>query len=115
MRKHPALSRLRAVPGQKVLDLGCGPGDGASWLRRKDVDAIGLDYSDGMLQKARKDSLLLGRLTRGTISLLKEEVQLDGVIASALQVARPLEAQTSHDIGDPLRLRKTPGSRSTAG
>lgn len=60
-----ALERLRAVPGQKVLDLGCGPGDGASWLRKRGIDAVGLDYSDGMLEKARKDSFLGGRLTRG--------------------------------------------------
>jgi len=60
-----ALERLRAVPGQRVLDLGCGPGDGAAWLRRRGIDAIGLDYSDGMLEKARRDAQLSGRLTRG--------------------------------------------------
>ncbi len=60
-----ALERLRAVNGQKVLDLGCGPGDGAAWLRHRGIDAVGLDYSDGMLEKARRDSLLGGRLTRG--------------------------------------------------
>ncbi len=60
-----ALERLRAVKGQKVLDLGCGPADGASWLRQKGIDAIGLDYSFGMLEKARRDRALAGRLTRG--------------------------------------------------
>ncbi len=60
-----ALERLRAVPGQRVLDLGCGPGDGAAWLRRRGVDAIGLDYSQGMIDKARREALLSGKLTRG--------------------------------------------------
>lgn len=60
-----ALERLRVVPGQRVLDLGCGPGDGASRLNALGATAIGLDYSDGMLETARKDSNNAGRLTRG--------------------------------------------------
>lgn len=60
-----ALERLRAVPGQKVLDLGCGPADGAQRLREQGIDAIGLDYSNGMLEKASQVPELAGRLTRG--------------------------------------------------
>ena len=60
-----ALERLRVVPGQKVLDLGCGPGDGAAWLAKKDVVSYGLDYSQGMLETARKEASIAGRLTRG--------------------------------------------------
>lgn len=60
-----ALERLRVVPGQLVLDLGCGPGDGASWLAKKSVVSVGLDYSQGMLETARKEPLLTGRLARG--------------------------------------------------
>jgi ubiquinone/menaquinone biosynthesis C-methylase UbiE len=60
-----ALDRLRVVEGQRVLDLGCGPGDGASLLNAKGAVAIGLDYSQGMLEDARKDSRNAGRLCRG--------------------------------------------------
>lgn len=42
------------------------------------------------LSRLVDDLLDLGRLTRGTMSLLKEEVALDGIIATALQGARPL-------------------------
>ncbi len=42
------------------------------------------------LSRLVDDLLDLGRLTRGTMSLMKDQVQLDGVIAAALQVARPL-------------------------
>jgi signal transduction histidine kinase/CheY-like chemotaxis protein len=42
------------------------------------------------LSRLVDDLLDLGRLTRGTMSLLKDEVPLDGIIASALQTARPL-------------------------
>jgi signal transduction histidine kinase/CheY-like chemotaxis protein len=42
------------------------------------------------LSRLVDDLLDLGRLTRGTMSLLKDDVQLDSVIATALQLARPL-------------------------
>jgi ubiquinone/menaquinone biosynthesis C-methylase UbiE len=60
-----ALERLRVVPGQRVLDLGCGPGDGTAKLNAAGATAVGLDYSGGMLETARKDAHNLGRLTRG--------------------------------------------------
>ncbi len=60
-----ALDRLRIVPGQVVLDLGCGPGDGAAMLAARGANAIGLDYSQGMLETARKEPTLTGRLSRG--------------------------------------------------
>lgn len=60
-----ALDRLRVVPGQRILDLGCGPGDGAVVLAQREAVAIGLDYSQGMLDTARKEPKLAGRLTRG--------------------------------------------------
>ncbi len=63
--QRQALDRLRVVPGQRVLDLGCGPGDGALMLTERDAVAIGLDYSQGMLDTARKEPKLHGRLTRG--------------------------------------------------
>ncbi len=60
-----ALERLKIEPGQRVLDLGCGPGDGAARLAKKRAVAIGLDYSQGMLDTAKKEAGLRGRLTRG--------------------------------------------------
>jgi ubiquinone/menaquinone biosynthesis C-methylase UbiE len=60
-----ALERLRVVPGQRVLDLGCGPGDGAALLNGKGAVAIGLDYSQGMLEDAKKVPQNAGRLSRG--------------------------------------------------
>jgi len=63
--QRQALERLRVVPGQRVLDLGCGPGDGTSRLNGAGAIAIGLDYSDGMLETARRAPANAGRLARG--------------------------------------------------
>lgn len=60
-----AIERLKLVPGQHVLDLGCGPGDGATRIAEAGAFAIGLDYSQGMLETARHAVGLSGRLTRG--------------------------------------------------
>lgn len=63
--QRQALERLRVVPGQRVLDLGCGPADGVSWLLERGVQAQGLDYSQGMLSSAAREPALRGRLVRG--------------------------------------------------
>jgi len=60
-----ALERLKVRPGETVLDLGCGPGDGGQWLFEAGAVAVGLDYSQGMLEQAREVPGLSGRLTRG--------------------------------------------------
>lgn len=60
-----AIERLKAAPGERVLDLGCGPGDGGQRLAEGGAHAIGLDYSQGMLETARLVPALTGRLTRG--------------------------------------------------
>lgn len=60
-----AIERLKIAPDQLVLDLGCGPGDGAERLTGHGAVAVGLDYSQGMLETARGVPGLAGRLTRG--------------------------------------------------
>jgi ubiquinone/menaquinone biosynthesis C-methylase UbiE len=60
-----AIELARVQPGERVLDLGCGPGDGTTRLASLGAIAIGLDYSDGMLEKAKKERAIAGRLTRG--------------------------------------------------
>lgn len=40
-------------PGERVLDLGCGAGPVLLELRRRGIQAVGLDYSEDMLANAR--------------------------------------------------------------
>ncbi|MGV3623929.1 MAG: class I SAM-dependent methyltransferase [Archangium sp.] len=51
--------------GDHVLDLGCGPGDGSDIIASLGGVPVGLDYSEGMVAKARGTSSLRGRLLRG--------------------------------------------------
>lgn len=78
-----AIERLRVVPGQKVLDLGCGPADGTEKLARIGAFAFGLDYSEGMLEKARRQPSCRGRLLRGDAGALPfRDGTLDKVICT---------------------------------
>ncbi len=63
--QRKAIDRLGIRPGDRVLDLGCGPGDGAERITAAGGVAFGLDYSQGMLEAARGAPALSGRLLRG--------------------------------------------------
>jgi ubiquinone/menaquinone biosynthesis C-methylase UbiE len=41
-------------PGSRVLDVGCGPGRDVKYLTDHGYSVIGVDYSEGMLEEARK-------------------------------------------------------------
>lgn len=56
---------LGIARGDVVLDLGCGPGDGAEHIASLGGVPVGLDYSEGMVRKARGAPSLRGRLLRG--------------------------------------------------
>lgn len=45
---------LGPVRGQRLLEVGCGAGQGARWARAHGADAIGLDVSGGMLRHAAR-------------------------------------------------------------
>jgi ubiquinone/menaquinone biosynthesis C-methylase UbiE len=57
---------LAPLPGETVLDLGCGPGLGLAALDRRGVALIGLDVSPVMIRQARRhnrSAVGAGRLT----------------------------------------------------
>ena len=53
--EEPRVRRaLGVVRGKAVLDLGCGTGRHALWLARRGARVTALDFSEGMLAKARR-------------------------------------------------------------
>lgn len=44
---------VRSLPGNRVLDLGCGPGHYVRYFSQLGCRVTGLDYSDAMIQVAR--------------------------------------------------------------
>lgn len=48
------LDLLRAGPGTRVLELGCGAAAGSRWLVQEGASAVGVDLSHRMLQHSRR-------------------------------------------------------------
>jgi SAM-dependent methyltransferase len=47
------VDRLRIRPGERVIDIGCGPGALAIHLARAGADVTAIDHSDGMIGRLR--------------------------------------------------------------
>jgi len=59
-RTQPSLdlvSRIRIDSPKAIVDIGCGPGNSTQALRRRwpKSDILGMDYSEAMIAKARRD------------------------------------------------------------
>lgn len=48
-----AIERLSPSPGERILDLGGGPGRGSASLLARDCEVVLADYSSGMIDRAR--------------------------------------------------------------
>ena len=46
-------SFAEALPGPRVLDAGCGPGRDVEYFSTRDLDPVGVDAAEGMLDHAR--------------------------------------------------------------
>ena len=54
-RWDEVVARLPLMPGQRVLDLGCGVGQMAARLGRLGVEVVGIDRNEELLTTARVD------------------------------------------------------------
>lgn len=74
-----------------VCDMGCGPGHIARYLREADVDAFGLDLSEGMLAEARRLNPFMHFVHGDMTALPLERNALAGITAFYAVVNLPSE------------------------
>jgi glycine/sarcosine N-methyltransferase len=107
-REWPFLARvLGKAPSQRVLDLGCGPGEHARRLAAEGFEVVGVDASEAMLRQAQEEPVpenlhfVLGDLGRlGTL--------IEGVFGAAICLGNTLPHLRSRDdlAGMALGLRE---------
>jgi len=70
------------VPGNTILDLGCGPGLDIRAFDEARLHSVGLDISGRLLETARQQASLAGRVVLGDLrSLPFADASFDGVWA----------------------------------
>jgi SAM-dependent methyltransferase len=101
-REVAAIDRLferhKTAPIKSVLDLGCGTGRHAILLARRDLDVVGVDQSEAMLEHARKLAQANG--TGNSLTFIKGDVRnfdAGKVFDAALMMFNVLGYLTSND------------------
>lgn len=92
-------------PSARVLDLGCGPGQVASHLAERGLDAVGVDLTPAMLEVARRRSASVPLVNGDLLRLPFRTGGVDGAIAwfSLHNLPRPLLAQAVSEVRRSLR------------
>ncbi len=52
--REESFARLALAPGQRMLEIGCGPGTAVGLLRERGIEAVGVDASRNMEEHARR-------------------------------------------------------------
>src|SRR3989339_896136 len=84
-RKKFITDCVRAKPGEKVVEIGCGPAQLFPWL--SGVNYIGLDTNKGYIEAAQKKYGSRGLFLVGDTKILEDDQRLfnaDLVICSAI-------------------------------
>ncbi len=113
--REDAMDRLGLERGDAVLDVGCGPGVNFDRLRElvgPEGRVVGVDYSPGMVESARKrvadrgwENVAVVRADAASVGLDSES--FDGAIASLSMGVMPDARATAEHVHALLR----PGSR----
>lgn len=85
---------LGLTPGDRVLDVGCGPGRHAHALARRGINVVGVDISARFIELARRDAPANTRFERLDARNLPFDNEFDAVI-SLCQGAFGLQGETN--------------------
>jgi SAM-dependent methyltransferase len=75
------VEQLALAPGDRVLDVGCGPGRHAHALARRGIDVLGVDISQRFIDLARRDAPAGASFERLDARSLPFEGGFDAVIS----------------------------------
>lgn len=91
---QPLLNAVNAKKGNKILDIATGPGYVAADAAKRECNVIGLDFSDGMLNKAKQLNPDLEFIQGGAEFLPFENEEFDAVVMNfgILHLAEPQKA-----------------------
>lgn len=100
------LAHCPLAPGDRVLDVGCGTGAAVDYLRRQGLAAIGIDFSEVLLEK--------GSRTYGRTPLVRARAERlpmgDGAFSAVLcECVLSLCGDPLHVLGEMRRVLKTGG------
>lgn len=71
---------VQACKGKRVADLGCGTGDGAIFYAKHGCKVIGIDFSEKMLEIAKKRDATIQWINSDICSLLLESGSVAGIV-----------------------------------
>jgi demethylmenaquinone methyltransferase/2-methoxy-6-polyprenyl-1,4-benzoquinol methylase len=104
--RRATVAALEPDPGDTVLDVGCGPGSNFDLLRERvgpDGRVVGVDYSAGMVRRARRRAADAGwenvAVVRGDAGRLPLSAgAVDGAVATLALSAMPAAGSVTREV-----------------
>ena len=81
---------IERLAGKKVLDMGCGAGQITNYLTQKGINAIGIDFSENLLEIA-KQNFPNSKFILADICIYEQKDKVDGIITKDMLFHLPDE------------------------
>jgi ubiquinone/menaquinone biosynthesis C-methylase UbiE len=108
-RKLYDLFLERLPSGGTCLEIGCGPGEVATYIKSKGIDVIGADKSPGMIEAAKRLNPEIEYRVEDAFRLGMGDGQFDGVVAPFL-IVNFSDAEIRKALAEMFRVLKKDGA-----